>query len=189
MANSAESILPPHIRKTFEQFGVIKPAAWPKLDTLVKAITGRKYRYDLHTDQTGTCTARVMAQGETFTAIDAEPERALAIAFHDCLKATGSLQIGMFDEDDADDGDEPSPAHTTPIQINPISSDDMARLISSPTPSGPSRFVRTTSRTPDGQVIRFDEQTGAMVDEDGSVLDIDPVEADRIHAELTRARG
>jgi hypothetical protein len=87
----------------FEQFGVIKFTAWPKLDVLIKAITSRKYRYYLETDQQGLCTARVVAYDNTYTAVDGEPERALARAFYDCLKVTGSAQLGMFDGDDDDD--------------------------------------------------------------------------------------
>lgn len=106
MSQSIESVLPGHIRKVFEQYGVIKPASWPKLDSLVKSITTRKFRYDIQTDQMGVVTARVFAQGNTYTAIDGEPERALAKAFHECLVEVGSSQLEMFEnyEEDDDDG-------------------------------------------------------------------------------------
>jgi hypothetical protein len=188
VANSVEAILPPQIRKTFEQYGVIKPASWPKLDTLVKQITGRKYRYDIQTDQTGTVTARVFAHSQTFMAVDGEPERALARAFHDCLKAVGSSQLAMFGDDDPEEdvSDEGFANSITPLVITRTDS----TLNHPPSPSsGPDRFVRTTRRTPDGQVVRFDELTGTLVDEDGAVLDIDPVETGRIRADLQRARG
>lgn len=187
MGNSPESNLPEPIRKTFEQFGVIKPAGWPKLDQLIKAITGRKYSYDLSTSPDGTATARVRAMGVTFTAIDGEPERALAKALNQALREHGKAQLDMFD-DEPDTESSPDPFTERPMDDVGYVTDDTTYNSPTPDPSGP---VRNNVRTADGQVVSFDERTGAMVDEDGVVLDLDPVETARIRSELQRvgARG
>lgn len=188
MANSVESILPAHIRKTFEQFGVIKPAAWPKLDTLVKAITGRKYRYDLQTSQDGTATARVFAQGVTYTGVDGEPERALAHAFHQCLKEQGSNQLGMFEEDDPDDEEDESPTPWQPDKrYDPIRTITDARMVDinashePPTPpSEPVRSTRSTLRNPDGETFTLDPERDDYISAEGVILD--PLEAAQLMA-------
>jgi hypothetical protein len=162
--------LPVHIRKVFEQFGVIKPAPWPKLDVLVKKITTRKYRYDIQTDHTGLVTARVFAGDETFTAVDGEPERALARAFYDCLKETGSAQLGMFNDDDSDDEDES--AGNTIATFSWTNADGSERTSAATTLAKLNDITKqATTRTVDGETFELDDMGRYVNSETGEYLD------------------
>lgn len=90
--------LPERVRKVFEEYGVIKRVAVPKLDLLDKAITDRKGRWELAKNADGLAIAKVTMQGRLFTATADESALALSQAFSDALLGTQPRQGGLFDE-------------------------------------------------------------------------------------------
>lgn len=118
-----QTALPESIRRTFEQYGVIKRIAVPKLDLLDKAINDRKGRWDVSKNADGVAVASVTIQGQKFDGAADEANLALSVAFASALLGTQPRQGGLFDSapsrdgGEEDDDDEPDRHSGTTITI------------------------------------------------------------------------
>lgn len=92
-----QTALPESIRRTFEQYGVIKRIAVPKLDLLDKAINDRKGRWEVQKGSDGVAVASVTIQGQKFDGAADEANLALSVAFASALLGTQPRQGGLFD--------------------------------------------------------------------------------------------
>lgn len=101
-----QTALPESIRRTFEQYGVIKRIAVPKLDLLDKAINDRKGRWEVQKGSDGVAVASVTIQGQKFDGAADEANLALSVAFASALLGTQPRQGGLFDSATSRDGDE-----------------------------------------------------------------------------------
>lgn len=95
MATEAQA-LPEKIRQTFEEFGVIKRIAVPKLDLLDKAIKDRKGRWEIQTRSDGIAVASVTMHGQKFDGAADESNLALSVAFASALLGTQPRQGDLF---------------------------------------------------------------------------------------------
>lgn len=95
---SEQIALPESIRKVFEDYGVIKRVAVPKLDLLDKAITDRKGRWELTKNGDGLAIAKVTMMGRAFDGTADDSALALSQAFSAALIGTQPRQGGLFDE-------------------------------------------------------------------------------------------
>lgn len=106
MSSDEGAVLPRQIEKIFKQYGVIKPATWPKLDGLLKQVAARKMRATVEMMRDGGATARVFFGSREFTGSDTAPERALSRALAEALRETGPRQLGLTEDDNDSDDDE-----------------------------------------------------------------------------------
>lgn len=102
MATEAQA-LPEKIRQTFEEFGVIKRIAVPKLDLLDKAIKDRKGRWEIQTGADGIAVASVMMHGQKFDGAADESNLALSVAFASAMIGTQARQGQLFRQQLHDD--------------------------------------------------------------------------------------
>lgn len=162
------AVLPRQIEKLFKQYGVIKPAGWPKLDGLLKQITVRKMRVTFEVQRDGGSTARVFAGGREFIGSDTAPERAVSRAFAQALKETEPRQLDFTGSDDTeaepDDDDEEG---AVPCAETALSS----------APS-PAPLARTGPATVLGRELVWNDDAGAFFDaETGERESVDPLVA------------
>lgn len=133
MAQEQQAI-PESIRKVFEQYGVIKRVAVPKLDLLDKAISDRKGDWEVRKGGRGVSVALVTMQGQTFEGVADEANLALSSALSKALLGTQPQQLGFDDE----------PVDPESGELNP----DPYR-VKSVTLTGPNSSVTLTSDTRD----------------------------------------
>lgn len=90
--------MPQEQRAVLEDFGVVKPTKYPKLDALLKEIVSRDGAVTRFTyDSRNGCAASVRLQGNSFDALNDDPTAAVAEAFIQALQAE-PRQAGLFDE-------------------------------------------------------------------------------------------